>query len=124
MHVPRAKAPAAHRKFEGKIDKALKTGTKIKVSEMPRREILILYYEWRGYNVVAGRSGKYVTMEKPGQPERKVFIGKNGGLAIGQNISSATHINVDHVAIRANVSLTIRKAHEKKQAKVELEFKR
>lgn len=96
------KAPAAHAKFNDRARKvAAGKARKIKVSEMPRREMLILYFrKARGYHVVPGRTSKFITMEKPGV-EDKVFIGKNGSLREGRNISSvgwASHI--DFVALR------------------------
>jgi hypothetical protein len=78
-----SKAPQAHQKF---VDKSRKKAPS--VATMPRREMLIIYYEDRGYNVVNGRTSKYVTMEKPGQ-EKKYFIGKNGGVRYGTKISDS-----------------------------------
>ena len=93
------KAPEAHRKFEKKVEKAQKTGTKIKVADMPRREMVIFYYEKKGYRVVPGSTSKFVTMEKAGQ-ENKVFVGGKGGVMIGKNISSASSRIIDYKILR------------------------
>lgn len=94
-----SKAPDLHKKFEGRIKKA-KVGKikKIKVSRVPRREMLIMYYEGRGFNVVPGKTSKFVTMEKAGQ-ESKVFIGRNGGVMRGKNISSAYGETINYAAL-------------------------
>lgn len=81
-----SKAPQAHQKFVEKVKKAESRGTKM--PKMSRREMLIMWYESKGYKVVPGRSSKFVTMEHPGK-ELKMFIGKNGSLQSGKNISSA-----------------------------------
>lgn len=93
------KAPEAHRKFEARVTKAQKTGTKIKVADMPRREMVIFYYEKKGYKVVPGTTRKFVTMEMPGQ-ENKVFVGGKGGVMIGKNISSAFSRIIDYKILR------------------------
>jgi hypothetical protein len=79
------KAPEAHRKYTDKVRKAETRGTKM--PKMGRREMLVLWFEHKGYRVVPGRSSKFVTMEKPGV-EMKYFIGKKGSLLHGKNISS------------------------------------
>ena len=93
------KAPEAHRKFDAKVAKAQKTGKKIKVADMPRREMVIFYYERRGYRVVPGTTSKFVTMEKPGQVD-KLFVGGKGGVMFGKNISSANSRIIDYKILR------------------------
>lgn len=110
MRLP--KAPEAHRKFENKVEKCQKTGKKIKTSSLPRRELVILWYEAKGFKVVPGRSGKYVTMEAPGRTD-KAFVGKNGGLAVGKNISSAVHITVNYDVILGKINGALQRAKEK-----------
>jgi len=83
---------------------------------MPRREMVILYYEAKRFRVVPGRTGKFVTMEKPGAYD-KVFVGKNGSLAIGRNISSATFHSFNFDNLRKWVSWYLTKAKEKQGGK-------
>jgi hypothetical protein len=82
------KAPEAHAKYKSRAVKAEILGNKTpSADKMPRREMLILWYEAKGYSVVPGRTRKFVTMEHPNR-ENKIFIGKNGSLMEGKNISS------------------------------------
>lgn len=78
---------AAHERFESKVRDAKRKGKTIDIDDLPRRELLIRYFETRGYVVVHGTSKLYVTMEKPGEPGKKYFIGKNGGVWFGRNVS-------------------------------------
>lgn len=112
-YTPRSKAPSAHVKFERETAKKVERGQKVKVSDLPRREMVILWHEWKGYHVIPGRTSKYVTMERPGQT-RKVFVGKNGGFAMGENISSAVHMNINYDELRKYINQQIRKAKEGK----------
>lgn len=83
--VRQPKAPEAHKNYASKVQKAKTRGTKM--PKLTRREMYILWLENKGYRVVPGRTTKFVTMEKSGV-ETKYFIGKNGSVMRGKNISS------------------------------------
>lgn len=93
-----SKAPEAHKEFMQKAERAADKGKKLKVSKLPRREMVIFFYEKKGYKVVPGRSSKYVTMEKPGV-ENKYFIGNKGGVQYGDKISDAFSIAINYAAL-------------------------
>jgi hypothetical protein len=54
---------------------------------LPKRELILLYLETKGYKVVPGRSVKYITLENPDRMDTKYFVGTNGGIWFGRNVS-------------------------------------
>ena len=62
-------------------------GKPLKIDDLPHRELVILWLNSRGYEVVPGRSNKYITLERPGE-EKKYFVGSHGGLWFGEKVSS------------------------------------
>jgi hypothetical protein len=108
-YTPRSKAPAAHEKFKREMTRKHEHGKKTKVSELPRRELLVVFYKAQGFSVVQGRSAKFITMEKPGY-EKKYFIGKNGSLAFGKNVSTKISLPVDFGKLRRWLNQQVRNA--------------
>lgn len=61
--------------------------------ELPLRELLVLYFESKGYSVVTGRSRKFITMSKPGE-ENNWYLGTNHAVLRGRTVSEAVSINL------------------------------
>ena len=68
------------------------------MAKMTKQQTIIKYYELKGYKQIQSTSRKYITLEKPGQPDHKKFIGRNGAIRGGKNPSSSVSIswNIDY----------------------------
>lgn len=98
VRTQRSTASREHAKYAGRGK-----GSALDVDALPNREVILLYLqEFMGYSIVPGRSGKYITLEHP-TPPRKYFVGKNGGIRFGTNVSSSQSTSPDLAKLRAAV---------------------
>jgi len=80
------KGNRAHTKFESEQKYSNRP---FNLEDLPQRELIILYFKEYGGEEVPSRSDKYVTLTNPKHEGEYHFIGKNGAIRWGTNVSTS-----------------------------------